>query len=76
MREVLLWVWVFAANKETKNGLPASVQALGKSVFAFVERVKSAELLDEVRAYSPDLNAFTCDVDYQGPSLVEVPNDA
>jgi len=57
------------------NGLPASVQALGKSVFAFVKRSKSAGLLDEIKAYSPDLTAFTCDVDYRGPRLVEVPNE-
>jgi pantoate kinase len=60
----------------TRNGLPASVQALGKSVFAFVERTKSAELLNEIKAYSPDLTAFTCEVDYRGPRLVEVPNEA
>ncbi|MDD1778011.1 MAG: GHMP kinase [Candidatus Helarchaeota archaeon] len=71
VKELLVYI-----DDLTKNGLPASVQALGKSVFAFVERVKSTELLDEVRAYSPDLNAFICDVDYQGPRLVEVPNEA
>jgi pantoate kinase len=71
LKELLVYI-----DDLTKNGLPASVQALGKSVFAFVERAKSAELLDEIKAYSPDLNAFTCDVDYRGPRLVEVPDEA
>ena len=71
LKELLVYI-----DDLTGNRLPASVQALGKSVFAFVERGRSAEFLDKIRAYSPDLNAFTCEVDYQGPRLVEVPNEA
>jgi pantoate kinase len=59
-----------------RNGLPTSVQALGKSLFTFVESAKSAELLDEIKAYSQDLTAFTCKVDYQGPRLLEAQNEA
>jgi len=63
-------------NDLNRNGLPASVQALGKSLFTFVERTKSAELVDEIKTYSNDLTAFTCEIDYQGPRLLEVGDEA
>jgi pantoate kinase len=58
-----------------RNGLPASVQALGKSLFTFVERAKSKELVDEIKGYSKDLMVFTSEIDYRGPKIVEALNE-
>ena len=66
LRDLLIYI-----DDLNRDGLPTSVQALGKSLYTFVERAKSAELLDEIKTYSQDLTAFTCEVDYQGPRLLE-----
>ncbi len=58
-----------------RNGLPASVQALGKSLFTFVESAKSDELVDEIKGYSKDVMVFTSEIDYRGPIIVEALNE-
>ena len=47
-----------------------------KSLFAFVGRARSADLLDEIRAYSQKLNTFTCEIGYHGLRILEVSDEA
>lgn len=56
---------------EDLYSFPTSMVMLGKSLFTFAKKPKSNEMEDDIQAYSPKLNVFTCDIDYMGPRIIE-----
>lgn len=64
LKELLLFI-------QDVHSFPISMVMLGESLFTFAKKTEVDEIIDKIKAFTPDLNVFSCDVDYIGPRIIE-----